>query len=60
MLLLQEEHLIMKVKTLCMLEDKQYHTLCIQFAIHLSGQLITIVEASSGHRILQLLVLFVA
>ena len=43
-----------------MLEDKRYHTLCIQFAIHLSGQLITIVEVLSGHRIFQLLVLFVA
>ena len=59
-MLLQEEHLIMKVKTPCMLEDKRYQTLCIQFAIHLSGQLITIVEVLSGHRIFQLLVLFVA
>lgn len=40
-MLLQEEHLIMKVKTLCMLEDKRYQTLCIQFAINLSRQLIT-------------------
>ena len=57
--MLQEEHLIMKV-TLCMLEDKRYQTLCIQFAINLSRQLITIVEVLSGHRIFQLLVLFVA
>jgi hypothetical protein len=59
-MLLQEEHWIMKVKTLCMLEDKRYQTLCIQFAINLSRQLITIVEVLSGHRIFQLLVLFVA